>query len=63
MSYHLYVMSRVTTECLVDRTRLQLELNGQDIQTGIHYPTPLPLTACFQTFSATYRAIFPMLRR
>ncbi len=46
--YHLYVI-RITTECSVDRTRLQLELNGQEIQTGIHYPTPCHLQPAFQS--------------
>lgn len=46
--YHLYVV-RVTNACLVDRTRLQLELSGQDIQTGIHYPTPCHLQPAFKS--------------
>ncbi len=46
--YHLYVV-RVTPDCPIDRTRLQLELNGQDIQTGIHYPTPCHLQPAFQS--------------
>lgn len=46
--YHLYVV-RITPDCPVDRTRLQLELNGQDIQTGIHYPTPCHLQPAFQS--------------
>jgi dTDP-4-amino-4,6-dideoxygalactose transaminase len=46
--YHLYVV-RITTECPVDRTILQLELSGQDIQTGIHYPTPCHLQPAFQS--------------
>jgi len=45
--YHLYVV-RIMTKCRVDRTRLQLELNGQDIQTGIHYPTPCHLQPAFK---------------
>lgn len=45
--YHLYVV-RVTTACLVDRTRLQLELSSQDIQTGIHYPIPCHLQPAFK---------------
>ena len=46
--YHLYVV-KVTPQCPIDRTRLQLELNGQDIQTGIHYPTPCHLQPAFQS--------------
>ncbi|MGB7249017.1 MAG: DegT/DnrJ/EryC1/StrS aminotransferase family protein [Phormidesmis sp.] len=46
--YHLYVI-RVTTACPVDRTILQLELQRQDIQTGIHYPTPAHLQPAFQS--------------
>ncbi|MGB3296906.1 MAG: DegT/DnrJ/EryC1/StrS family aminotransferase [Phormidesmis sp.] len=46
--YHLYVI-RVTRDCPVDRTRLQLELNQQDIQTGIHYPIPCHLQPAFQS--------------
>lgn len=45
--YHLYVI-RVTVNCPVDRTILQLELSGKDIQTGIHYPTPCHLQPAFQ---------------
>jgi len=51
--YHLYVI-RVTNDCPVDRTRLQLELNGQDIQTSIHYPIPCHLQPAFQSLG--YRA-------
>lgn len=46
--YHLYVI-RVTSDCPVDRTRLQLELSRQDIQTGIHYPIPCHLQPAFQS--------------
>lgn len=46
--YHLYVI-RVTANCPIDRTRLQLELNSQDIQTGIHYPTPCHLQPAFKS--------------
>ncbi|MEO0769077.1 MAG: DegT/DnrJ/EryC1/StrS family aminotransferase [Cyanobacteria bacterium J06649_4] len=46
--YHLYVI-RVTNACPVDRTVLQLELSGQDIQSGIHYPTPCHLQPAFQS--------------
>lgn len=46
--YHLYVV-RVMPECPIDRTVLQLELSGQDIQTGIHYPTPCHLQPAFQS--------------
>lgn len=45
--YHLYVI-RVTERCPLDRTRLQLELSGHDIQTGIHYPTPCHLQPAFK---------------
>ncbi|MGD1896121.1 MAG: DegT/DnrJ/EryC1/StrS family aminotransferase [Phormidesmis sp.] len=46
--YHLYVV-RVTANCPVDRTVLQLELNANAIQTGIHYPTPCHLQPAFQS--------------
>ncbi len=46
--YHLYVI-RVTTDCPIDRTVLQLELNAQGIQTGIHYPTPCHLQPAFKS--------------
>ena len=46
--YHLYVI-RVTPECPIDRTVLQLELNSQNIQTGIHYPTPCHLQPAFKS--------------
>ena len=46
--YHLYVV-RVTDSCPLDRTRLQLELSSQEIQTGIHYPTPCHLQPAFKS--------------
>lgn len=46
--YHLYVI-RVTADCPIDRTRLQLELQAKDIQTGIHYPIPCHLQPAFQS--------------
>ena len=46
--YHLYVL-RITNSCPVDRTVLQLELQRQNIQTGIHYPTPCHLQPAFQS--------------
>ncbi|MFK8182894.1 MAG: DegT/DnrJ/EryC1/StrS family aminotransferase [Phormidesmis sp.] len=46
--YHLYVV-RVANSCPLDRTRLQLELSSQDIQTGIHYPTPCHLQPAFKS--------------
>lgn len=46
--YHLYVV-RITADCAVDRARLQLELNAQDIQTGIHYPTPCHLQPAYES--------------
>ena len=46
--YHLYVI-KVTADCPIDRTRLQLELSAQDIQTGIHYPTPCHLQPAFKS--------------
>ncbi len=46
--YHLYVV-RVTPNCPVDRTVLQLELSAQNIQSGIHYPTPCHLQPAFQS--------------
>ncbi|MEM6449039.1 MAG: DegT/DnrJ/EryC1/StrS family aminotransferase [Cyanobacteria bacterium P01_D01_bin.105] len=45
--YHLYVV-RVTDTCPLDRTRLQLELSSQDIQSGIHYPIPCHLQPAFK---------------
>ncbi|MEO1790758.1 MAG: DegT/DnrJ/EryC1/StrS family aminotransferase [Cyanobacteria bacterium J06629_19] len=45
--YHLYVV-RVTADCPVDRSLLQLELGAQNIQSGIHYPTPCHLQPAFQ---------------
>ena len=46
--YHLYVI-RITAECVVDRTVMQLELSAQDIQTGIHYPTPCHLQPAYDS--------------
>ncbi len=46
--YHLYVI-RVTNDCPVDRTCLQLALDKQNIQTGIHYPIPCHLQPAFQS--------------
>ncbi|MEM0980158.1 MAG: DegT/DnrJ/EryC1/StrS family aminotransferase, partial [Cyanobacteria bacterium P01_H01_bin.58] len=46
--YHLYVV-RVTPDCPLDRTELQLKLNAQGIQTGIHYPVPCHLQPAFQS--------------
>ncbi|MEL6157942.1 MAG: DegT/DnrJ/EryC1/StrS family aminotransferase [Cyanobacteria bacterium J06623_5] len=46
--YHLYVV-RVTVDCPVDRTVLQLEMTNRSIQTGIHYPTPCHLQPAFQS--------------
>lgn len=46
--YHLYVI-RITNDCPIDRTILQLEFNSQNIQTGIHYPTPCHLQPAFQS--------------
>lgn len=46
--YHLYVI-KVTADCPVDRDLLQLELNAQDIQTGIHYPIPCHLQPAFES--------------
>lgn len=46
--YHLYVV-RITKHCSVDRARLQLELSEQNIQTGIHYPTPCHLQPAFKS--------------
>jgi dTDP-4-amino-4,6-dideoxygalactose transaminase len=45
--YHLYVV-RITADCPVDRTTLQLALSEQGIQTGIHYPVPCHLQPAFQ---------------
>ncbi|MEM6425211.1 MAG: DegT/DnrJ/EryC1/StrS family aminotransferase [Cyanobacteria bacterium P01_D01_bin.128] len=44
--YHLYVV-RVMSNCLVDRTALQLALTAQGVQTGIHYPVPCHLQPAF----------------
>ena len=46
--YHLYVI-KVSANCPVDRARLQLELSGQDIQSGIHYPVPCHLQPAFES--------------
>jgi len=45
--YHLYVV-RVTTDCPIDRTALQLVLQENQIQSGIHYPVPCHLQPAFQ---------------
>ncbi|HEY9735136.1 MAG TPA: DegT/DnrJ/EryC1/StrS family aminotransferase [Trichocoleus sp.] len=44
--YHLYII-RVTHNCPVDRSVLQLELESAGIQTGIHYPVPCHLQPAF----------------
>lgn len=55
--YHLYVI-RITPDCPVDRTTLQLALSEQGIQTGIHYPVPCHLQPAFQHLG--YQAgVFP----
>ncbi|MBX2864306.1 MAG: DegT/DnrJ/EryC1/StrS family aminotransferase [Leptolyngbyaceae cyanobacterium MAG.088] len=46
-AYHLYVI-RLTSDCPIDRTRLQQELAACDIQSGIHYPVPCHLQPAFQ---------------
>lgn len=46
--YHLYVV-RITADCPVDRTALQLQLQEQGIQTGIHYPVPCHLQPAFKS--------------
>ncbi len=46
--YHLYVV-RVTADCPIDRTALQLVLEEQQIQSGIHYPVPCHLQPAFQS--------------
>ncbi|MEO1622057.1 MAG: DegT/DnrJ/EryC1/StrS family aminotransferase, partial [Cyanobacteria bacterium J06632_3] len=46
--YHLYIV-RVTSRCPVDRTTLQEALSAQNIQSGIHYPTPCHLQPAFQS--------------
>jgi dTDP-4-amino-4,6-dideoxygalactose transaminase len=48
--YHLYVI-RITPNCPIDRTTLQLALSEQGIQTGIHYPVPCHLQPAFQYLS------------
>jgi dTDP-4-amino-4,6-dideoxygalactose transaminase len=45
--YHLYVV-RVTAQCPIDRTTLQLQLDEVGIQSGIHYPVPCHLQPAFQ---------------
>ena len=45
--YHLYVV-RVTADCPIDRTALQLVLQEHQIQSGIHYPVPCHLQPAFQ---------------
>lgn len=45
--YHLYVI-RVTSDCAIDRARLQQELAACNIQSGIHYPVPCHLQPAFQ---------------
>ncbi|MEM9007866.1 MAG: DegT/DnrJ/EryC1/StrS family aminotransferase [Cyanobacteria bacterium P01_F01_bin.86] len=45
--YHLYVI-RVTEDCPIDRTALQLVLKEHEIQTGIHYPVPCHLQPAFK---------------
>lgn len=46
--YHLYVI-RVTPNCPVNRTLLQLGLESAGVQTAIHYPTPCHLQPAFQS--------------
>lgn len=46
--YHLYII-RITEDCPVDRTALQLILKEHDIQTGIHYPVPCHLQPAFKS--------------
>lgn len=46
--YHLYVI-RLTQSCPIDRTTLQLALQAQGIQVGIHYPVPCHLQPAFHT--------------
>ena len=46
--YHLYVI-RITQDCPVDRTALQLILKEHEIQTGIHYPVPCHLQPAFKS--------------
>ncbi|MEM7793804.1 MAG: DegT/DnrJ/EryC1/StrS family aminotransferase [Cyanobacteria bacterium P01_C01_bin.118] len=44
--YHLYVV-RLTSDCAIDRMRLQQELSVANIQSGIHYPVPCHLQPAF----------------
>ncbi|MEO0536948.1 MAG: DegT/DnrJ/EryC1/StrS family aminotransferase [Cyanobacteria bacterium P01_A01_bin.123] len=46
--YHLYVI-RLTQSCPIDRTTLQLALQEQGVQVGIHYPVPCHLQPAFHT--------------
>jgi dTDP-4-amino-4,6-dideoxygalactose transaminase len=56
--YHLYVV-RITADCPLDRTALQLALEEHQIQSGIHYPVPCHLQPAFQSLG--YQAgAFPM---
>jgi dTDP-4-amino-4,6-dideoxygalactose transaminase len=45
--YHLYVI-RVTADCPIDRTALQLMLQENQIHSGIHYPVPCHLQPAYQ---------------
>lgn len=46
--YHLYVI-RVTQDCPIDRTALQLVLQEHHVETGIHYPVPCHLQPAFKS--------------
>jgi dTDP-4-amino-4,6-dideoxygalactose transaminase len=48
--YHLYVI-RVESG---DRSDLQKFLSEHDVQTGIHYPTPIHRTPAFSRFKAQH---------
>jgi dTDP-4-amino-4,6-dideoxygalactose transaminase len=56
--YHLYVV-RITLDCPLDRTALQLALEAQQIQSGIHYPVPCHLQPAFQSLGY-HAGDFPM---
>ncbi|MGD1859842.1 MAG: DegT/DnrJ/EryC1/StrS family aminotransferase [Leptolyngbyaceae cyanobacterium] len=56
--YHLYVV-RITADCPIDRTALQLMLQESRVQSGIHYPVPCHLQPAFQSLGYQPGA-FPM---
>jgi dTDP-4-amino-4,6-dideoxygalactose transaminase len=59
--YHLYVV-RITEDCPIDRTALQMALQAHRIQSGIHYPVPCHLQPAFQ-FLGHQSGAFPTSER